>query len=99
DVFLKGSDVTAALGIGLTLPPEQAQVFLDNIGISRALPAISSWPGVEYAFNRAFKQAFYDDGNISTAVQQTVTLSQGLLGTPLTTSRNLYLGEASEAEE
>jgi multiple sugar transport system substrate-binding protein len=99
DVFLKGSEVTASLGLGLTLPPERTQVFLDNIAISRPLPAISSWPGIEYAFNRSFKQAYYKDGDIPHAIQQTVTLSQGLLGTSLTTGRNLYLGEASEAEE
>lgn len=99
DAFLKGSTIAGTLGVGLTLPPKRAQVYLDNVAISRALPAVSSWPGVEYAFDRSFKQAYYADGDVTRAIQQTLTLSQGLLGTPLTSGRNLFLGEASDAEE
>lgn len=100
DDFIKGSSVTSALGLGgLTLPPQRSDVFLGNIGFARALPAIASWPGVEYAFNRSFRQAFYGDGDIDGAIQRTYARAQGMLGTSLTTSRNLFLGELSEAEE
>jgi len=100
DVFLKGTSVTEKLGFKtLGLPPENAQVFVDNIAISRQLPAIANWPGVEWAFNRSFRQAFYSDGDIPGAITRTLTRADGLLGTPLTTRRNLLFTESSEAEE
>lgn len=100
DIFLKGSSITEKLGLTtLGLPPENAQVFIDNIAIARRLPAIASWPGVEWAFNRSFRQAFYTDGDIPGAISRTMTRADGLLGTPLTTRRNLLFSEASEAEE
>jgi multiple sugar transport system substrate-binding protein len=100
DVFLKGKRVSDRLGIdALTMPPERSQVFIDNIVISRRLPAIASWPGVEWAFNRSFRQAFYGDGNIEEAINLTITRTKGLLGTPLTTRRNLAFTESSDAEE
>lgn len=100
DVFLKGTAITSKLGLNtLGLPPERAKVFVDNIGISRALPAIANWPGVEWAFNRSFRQAFYGDGDIAGAIARTMTRSEGLLGSPLTSRRSLFFNETSEAEE
>ena len=100
DVFLKGSEVTDRLGLSnFTMAPERARVFVDNIAISRRLPAIANWPGVEWAFNRSFRQAFYSDGDIQGAIARTMIRTEGLLGTPLTARRSLYFIEAGEAEE
>jgi multiple sugar transport system substrate-binding protein len=101
DAFLKGSSsISDQLGLNtITMPPERARVFVDNVAISRRLPAIANWPGVEWAFNRSFRQAYYSDGDIPAAIARTMTRTEGLLGTPLTTKRNLFFTEASEAEE
>jgi multiple sugar transport system substrate-binding protein len=100
DLFLAGSELPDRMGLsGLRMAPKNARVFVDNIAISRRLPAIASWPGVEWAFNRSFRQAFYQDGNIDAAVARTMARTEGVLGTPLTTRRNLFFTEASDAEE
>ena len=66
DAFLKGG--SAASLLGYTQAPRSASVYLDNIGISRPLPSASTWPSAVWEMDRAFKKAFYDDGNVDAAV-------------------------------
>ncbi len=66
DAFLKGGPLTSALGY--TKPPRNAKVFLDNVGISRPLPSTTTWPAAVWELDRAFKKAFYEDGDIDAAI-------------------------------
>jgi multiple sugar transport system substrate-binding protein len=68
DAFLKGGSVASLLGY--TQAPRSASVFLDNIGISRPLPSTSTWPSAVWEMDRAFKKAFYDDGDVDAAIAQ-----------------------------
>lgn len=66
DAFLKGGSAASLLGYAQS--PRNAAVYLDNIAISRPLPSTSTWPSAVWEMDRAFKQAFYDDGDVDTAV-------------------------------
>jgi multiple sugar transport system substrate-binding protein len=66
DSFLKGGSLTSVLGY--TQSPRNARAFIDNIGISRPLPSTTTWPTAVWEMDRAFKKAFYDDGDVDTAV-------------------------------
>lgn len=68
DAFLKGG--SAASLLGYTQSPRSASVFLDNIAISRPLPSTTTWPSAVWEMDRAFKKAFYDDGNVEAAITQ-----------------------------
>jgi 1,4-dihydroxy-2-naphthoyl-CoA synthase len=43
-------------------------VFLDNIAISRPLPSTTTWPTAVWEMDKAFKKAFYEDGDIDVAI-------------------------------
>lgn len=78
DAFLKGGSIASLLGY--TQAPRRASVFLDNIAISRPLPSTTTWPSAVWQMDRAFKKAFYDDGDVDTAiasVMQQTTFSAG----------------------
>lgn len=97
--FLTGGSTGDKLGVGvLSLPPDNAQVFLDNIAISRRMPAIASWSGVEWEFSRHMRQAFYVDGDVTGAADRIVSRTKGFLGTPLTSSRTFFIDSDSETE-
>ncbi len=66
DSFRKGS--TLASTLGYSRPPAHADVFLRNIGFVRPLPASNVWTSAVWLFESAFKRAFYDDGDIDSAV-------------------------------
>ncbi|MGE3798685.1 MAG: sugar ABC transporter substrate-binding protein [Thermomicrobiales bacterium] len=66
DAFLKGSQLASALGYSRA--PDHASVFLRNIGLVRPLPASNVWTSAVWIFESAFKRAFYDDGDVETAV-------------------------------
>jgi multiple sugar transport system substrate-binding protein len=66
DSFLKGGSLTSVLGY--TQSPRNARAFIDNIGISRPLPSTTTWPTAVWEMDRAFKKAFYDDGDVDAAV-------------------------------
>lgn len=66
DAFLKGGSIASVLGYAQS--PRRAPVFLDNIAISRPLPSTTTWPSAVWQMDRAFKQAFYDDGDVDTAI-------------------------------
>ena len=66
DAFLKGGRLASTLGYSQS--PRNARVYLDNIGISRPLPSTTTWPTAVWEMDRAFKKAFYDDGDVETAV-------------------------------
>jgi multiple sugar transport system substrate-binding protein len=66
DAYRKGSNLASALGYAR--PPEHADVFLRNIGLVRPLPASNVWTSTTWLFESAFKRAFYDDGDVDSAV-------------------------------
>jgi multiple sugar transport system substrate-binding protein len=66
DAFLKGGSIASALGY--TQSPRNASVFLDNIAISRPLPSTTTWPTAVWEMDKAFKKAFYEDGDIDVAI-------------------------------
>lgn len=66
DAFLKGGRMSSLLGYRQS--PRNASVFLDNIGISRPLPSTTTWPTAVWELDRAFKKAFYEDGDIDMAI-------------------------------
>lgn len=66
DAFLKGG--TLASTLGYTQSPRNASVYLDNIAISRPLPSTTTWPTAVWEMDRAFKRAFYEDGDVDTAI-------------------------------
>lgn len=66
DAFLKGGSIASVLGYNKA--PRRAPVFLDNIAISRPLPSTTTWPSAVWEMDRAFKKAFYEDGDVDTAI-------------------------------
>ncbi len=66
DAFLKGGRMSSLLGYRQS--PRNASVFLDNIEISRPLPSTTTWPTAVWELDRAFKKAFYEDGDIDMAI-------------------------------
>ena len=66
EAFLKGGSLASVLGYAQS--PRNASVYLDNIGISRPLPSTTTWPTAVWEMDRAFKKAFYDDGDVDTAI-------------------------------
>lgn len=66
DAFLKGGALSSVLGYAQS--PRNASVYLDNIGISRPLPSTTTWPTAVWELDRAYKKAFYMDGDIDTAI-------------------------------
>jgi multiple sugar transport system substrate-binding protein len=66
DAFLKGGSAASLLGYSQS--PRSASVYLDNIAISRPLPSTSTWPSAVWEMDRAFKQAFYEDGDVDLAI-------------------------------
>ena len=66
DAFLKGGSAASLLGYSQS--PKSASVYLDNIGISRPLPSTSTWPSAVWEMDRAFKKAFYEDGDVEAAI-------------------------------
>jgi hypothetical protein len=100
DAFLKGTSLAGGLGWeSMGMQPQNARAYLDNISISRQLPAIASVPAVEASFDQAFKRAFYVDGNISAAVSGFSTRSRGVLGDDLTVPRTVFNESESVTEE
>lgn len=69
DVFLKGLPLSAGSGDSEeVLPPENAQVYLDNIPVMHRLPTTSTWTEVEDAFNAEFDRSFYvEDFDVAAA--------------------------------
>ncbi|MGH2534037.1 MAG: ABC transporter substrate-binding protein [Thermomicrobiales bacterium] len=68
DIFLKGSAVGGALGVGL--PPANSEAaYLDTIPQMRRVPSVSTWPEVEDAFNVAFQRAFYVEIDVEGAIE------------------------------
>ncbi|HEY7036437.1 MAG TPA: sugar ABC transporter substrate-binding protein [Thermomicrobiales bacterium] len=102
DTFLKGTSLASALGIQqAAVPPANTRAFIDNIGIARRLPSITTLPAVEASFNQTFKHAFYVDADIPTAVTSFYTASKGILGDHLSVPRYALLESETEnaAEE
>ena len=100
DAFLRGTSFPFELGgKPLGLPPAQAQVFLDNIPVSRRLPAMATLPAVEGMFDRAFKHAFYVDADVPKATATIARDIQGMLGDRLTVPSYQFRDGMTEIEE
>jgi multiple sugar transport system substrate-binding protein len=100
DEFLRGTSLRLQFGgRPLGLGPERARVFLDNVPVSRRLPAIATLPAVEGTFDRAFQQAFYVDADVQRAAASIVSDVQGMLGDRLTVGRYLSWDGMIEREE
>jgi multiple sugar transport system substrate-binding protein len=100
DAFLRGTSFPLQVGgepIGLA--PARARVFLDNLPVARRLPLLTTLPSVEGAFDRAFRQAFYVDADVGTAVAAIARGLDGILGDRLTTPRSLFREGMTEREE
>lgn len=61
----------------VSLPPANAQVYLDNIEVMHRLPATSTWTEVEDAFNAEFGRSFYiEDFDVTAAAAAAIENSQ-----------------------
>lgn len=88
DVFLEGipagnsttsteASAVASPAVVTSLPPENSQVYLDNIQIMQRLPSISTWVEVEDAFNAEFDRSLYiEDFDIAAAAEAAIATSQ-----------------------
>src|SRR5262249_55617801 len=100
DAFLRGTTLPLQFGgKPLGLPPQRSHVFLDNVPISRQLPALATLPAVEGAFDRALKQAFYVDADVSGAADAIGRDIRGMLGDRLTVPRYLFRESMTEIAE
>jgi multiple sugar transport system substrate-binding protein len=100
DAFLRGTSFPWLFGDQpLGLAPARARVFLDNVSISRRIPAMATLPAVEGMFDRAFKQAFYVDADVQTAVATIARDIHGVLGDRLTVPSYLFRDGMTEVEE
>jgi multiple sugar transport system substrate-binding protein len=100
DAFLRGTSFPWQFGDEqLGLAPARARVFLDNVPISRRIPAMATLPAVEGMFDRAFKQAFYVDADVQTAVATIARDIEGVLGDRLTVPSYLFREGTTEIEE
>ncbi|MEA2524896.1 MAG: multiple sugar transport system substrate-binding protein [Thermomicrobiales bacterium] len=100
DSFMKGTSFAGALGLQqAAIAPANNQTFVDNIAIARRLPTITTLPAVEASFNQAFKQAFYVDANVTTAVTNFFNASHGVLGDHLSVPRYVMMESESAMEE
>jgi multiple sugar transport system substrate-binding protein len=100
DAFLRGTSFPFELGgKQLGLAPARAEVFLDNIAVSRRLPAMATLPAVEGMFDRAFKHAFYIDADVPKATATIAHNIQGVLGDRLTVPSYLFREGMTEIEE
>jgi multiple sugar transport system substrate-binding protein len=100
DAFLRGTSLPLQFGgKPLGLLPKRGHVFLENVPISRRLPAMATLPAVEGMFDRAFKQAFYVDADVSRATATIARDVQGMLGDRLTVPSYLFREGMTEMEE
>ena len=100
DAFLRGTSFPWQFGDQqLGLAPQRARVFLDNVAISRRIPALATLPAVEGMFDRAFKQAFYVDANVQAAAATIAREIHGVLGDRLTVPSYLFRDGMTEIEE
>jgi multiple sugar transport system substrate-binding protein len=100
DAFLRGTSLPLQFGgEPLSLAPQQSRVFLDNVPLSRQLPALATLPAVEGMFDRAFKQAFYVDADVPRATAAIARDVQGMLGDRLTVPSYLFRDGMTEIEE
>lgn len=68
DAFMKGTSISDTLGFGFR--PKNAQVFLDNVAISRRLPSEISWASVVRGLDEELKSAFYGGTPVEETVQR-----------------------------
>lgn len=100
DAFLRGTSFPWQFGgQAIGLAPERARVFLDNVPISRRIPAMATLPAVEGIFDRAFKQAFYVDADVPAAVAAIAREVHGVLGDRLTVPNYMFRDGMTEIEE
>jgi multiple sugar transport system substrate-binding protein len=100
DAFLRGTSLPLQFGgEPLGLLPKRGRVFLDNVAVSRRLPAMATLPAVEGMFDRAFKQAFYVDADVPRATATITREIQGVLGDRLTVPSYLFREGVTEIEE
>jgi multiple sugar transport system substrate-binding protein len=82
EVFLDGAPAASATGTAspeaaTPLPPANAQVYLDNIGVMRRLPTTSTWTEVEDAFNAEFDRSLYiEDFDVAAAAAAAIEKSK-----------------------
>lgn len=100
DAFLKGTSFPWQFGDrALGLAPDRARVFVDNVAISRRLPAMATLPAVEGMFDRAFKHAFYVDADVQAAAEAIARDVHGVLGDRLTVPSYMFRAGMTEIEE
>ena len=100
DAFLRGTTLPLKFGgKPLGLAPQRSRVFLENVPISRRVPAIATLPAVEGAFDQAFQRAFYVDADVPAATASFVREVEGILGDRLTVPRYLFRDGMVEIEE
>ena len=61
------------------LPPENSQVYLENISVMNRLPSISTWPEIEDAFDAEFDRALYEPVDIEAAVATVIKNAQAAI--------------------
>jgi hypothetical protein len=61
----------------ISLPPANAQVYLDNIQVMHRLPSISTWVEIEDIFNAEFDRSFYiEDFDVAAAASAAIANSK-----------------------
>ncbi|CAN5772158.1 sugar ABC transporter substrate-binding protein [soil metagenome] len=97
DAFLKGS----ALGstIGYSQQPVSSLVFLDNIAHARPLPGSNVWPSGVWQLESALRRAFYEDGDVVTAIKDAVDRSTMDFQNPDDLVRHIYPTKPLESED
>ena len=74
---LPGATPLASPSATTALPPENAQVYLDNIEVMHRLPSISTWVEIEDVFDAEFARSLYiEQFDIAAAAQAAIANSQ-----------------------
>jgi multiple sugar transport system substrate-binding protein len=88
DAFLKGSVLGSRLGY--VSQPASSLVFLDNIAHVRPLPGSNVWPSGVWQMESALRRAFYEDGDVGTAIKDAVGRSTMDFKNPEDLVRHIY---------
>ena len=88
DAFMKGTSISDALGFGFR--PKCAQVFLDNVEVSRRLPSEIGWSSVVRGLDEELKNAFYGGSPVEETVQNMLSRTSFVFESSSTMQRRLF---------
>ena len=88
DAFMKGTSISEALGFGFR--PKSAQVFLDNVAVSRRLPSEISWSSVVRGLDEELKNAFYNGSPVDETVGKMLERTNFVFESSSTMQRRIF---------